>query len=384
MDSLFPELDLEKLKASYSTGILPAQTIRDLLDAGYVGADTPILDEQIQPASIDLRLGSVAYRVRSSFLPGDNFTVERKLEQVGYHEIDLTKPAVLEVGSLYVIPLQEHFVLPSLISGKGNPKSTIGRLDVFTRLLTDYGVKFDRVADEYRGKLYLEVMPRTFGVVVRRGTRMYQVRLIRGNPRPAEKALRELDKEGLVFTADQPGEANIENTGLQISLDLEGDNESDIVGYRARRNTWSIDLEKQNYFEPSDYWEVITRPRTRGIIIDPADFYLLLSKEKIRVPPEFAAELVPYDPQMGEFRVHYAGFFDPGFGYGAGDISGTHAVLEVRAHGVPFLLENGQSVGRLVYERLLSRPDRIYGPDIGSSYQRQRLSLSKQFKRSSG
>ena len=379
--SLFPELEQE-LQALRTTGILPAQKIEELIQAGHITAGSPVRGEQIQPASIDLRLGPVAYRVRAGLLPGPTHTVMQRLEEFGYHALDLSRGALLEPGRVYIIPLLEEFALPPQIGAKGNPKSTIGRLDVFTRLMADYGVEFDRVPAGYRGRLYVEVVPRSFGILVREGTRIYQARFVRGNPRPADSTLKELDERGtLVFVSEgQPGEADIDN-GLRLSLDLEGVGGSKIIGYKAKKDAPFVDLEKVGFFDPDDFWEPLFRPKDRQIIIDPEDFYLLLSKERICIPPEFAAELVPYDPQVGEFRIHYAGFFDPGFGYGGGDINGTHAVLEVRAHGVPFVFVDGQTVGRLVFERLLATPSKIYGPTIGSSYQGQGLSLSKQFKR---
>ena len=379
--SLFPELEQE-LRALHTTGILPAQRIEELIQSGHITGLSPVQDVQIQPASIDLRLGPVAYRVRAGLLPGKDHTVMQRLDQFGYQELSLSTSALLEPGCVYIIPLQEELALPPQVGAKGNPKSTIGRLDVFTRLMADYGVEFDRVPAGYRGKLYVEVVPQSFGVLVREGTRMYQARFVRGNPRPADSTLRELDERGkLVFLPeDQPGDARIDN-GLRISLDLDGVAGSPIIGYRAKKNAPPIDLEKVGFFDPADFWEPLSRPKDRQMIIDPEDFYLLLSKERVSIPPEYAAELVPYDPQVGEFRIHYAGFFDPGFGYGAGDINGTHAVLEVRAHGVPFVFVDGQTVGRLVYERLLAVPAKTYGPGIGSSYQGQGLALSKQFKR---
>jgi dCTP deaminase len=378
--TLFPELEHEP-PILHSTGILPSQKIAELIEAGHITARCPIPDEQIQPASIDLRLGSPAYRVRAGLLPGTS-TVERKLEQFGYQEIDLSRPALLERGCVYIVPLEEALGLPPNISARGNPKSTIGRLDVFTRLLADYGVEFDRIPAGYTGKLYVEIVPQSFGIVVHQGLRIYQARFVKGNPRPGDGLLKDIDRVSpLIFGQDdQPGEANIQN-GLRISLDLEGAAGSDLVGYRARKSAPPVVLDKIDFFDPRDFWEPLFKPKERQMIIDPDDFYLLLSKERICVRPEFAAELVPYDPQVGEFRIHYAGFFDPGFGYGSGDINGTHAVLEVRAHGVPFLFADGQTVGRLIFEQLLATPSKIYGPAIGSSYQRQGLSLSKQFRR---
>jgi dCTP deaminase len=378
--SLFPELERED-RALRSAGILPSQKVCDLIEAGHITAHAPIGDDQIQPASIDLRLGPVAYRVRAGLLAGAT-TVERKLEQFGYQQVDLTRPALLERGCVYIVPLVESLALPPQISARGNPKSTIGRLDVFTRLMADYGVGFDRIPGGYAGKLYVEIVPQSFGIVVHEGIRIYQARFVKGNPSLADKMLEKLEQRiPLVFDQDErPAEANIDN-GLRISLDLEGATGSEIIGYRARKNAPPVELDRVDYFDPPDFWEPLIKPKQRQMIIDPGDFYLLLSKQKIRVPPESAAELVPYDPQMGEFRVHYAGFFDPGFGYGAGDINGTPAVLEVRAHGVPFLFADDQLIGRLVFEELLEIPSKVYGPAIGSSYQRQGLSLSKQFRR---
>jgi dCTP deaminase len=378
--TLFPELE-PAFQALHSTGILPSQKIEELIAAGHITARCPIREEQIQPASIDLRLGPVAWRVRAGLLPGAS-TVERKLDQFGYQEVDLERPALLERGCVYIVPLEEELALPPQISARGNPKSTIGRLDVFTRLMADYGVEFDRIPAGYKGRLYVEIVPQSFGIVVHRGLRIYQARFLKGNPRPADSTLKDIDRlSPLVFLEDdQPGEANIHN-GLRISLDLEGAAGSEIVGYKARRSAPPVELDKVDYFDPNDFWEPLVKPKQRQMIIDPDAFYLLLSKERICVRPEYAAELVPYDPQVGEFRIHYAGFFDPGFGYGAGEINGTPAVLEVRAHGVPFLFADGQTVGRLIFEQLLATPSKIYGPAIGSSYQRQGLSLSKQFRK---
>jgi dCTP deaminase len=381
--SLFPELEKDIRALQHNRGVLPSQEIEKLVHAGYITAKTEIASDQIQPASIDLRLGPVAYRVRASFLPGKHSTVSSTIAELRMHDIDLTRPAVLEKGCVYIVPLMEELHLPRKTSGKANPKSTTGRLDIFTRLITDYCDEFERVQAGYRGKLYVEIVPRTFSIVIREGTKLNQLRLVRGDlSDESDKKLGELDKEKLlVFSEDDtPRQANI-SEGLRISIDLQGSNGSEIVGYKTKSHTPLIDLSKIDYYDPLEFWEPIKRPENKRIILNPDDFYILLSKEKIRIPPDFAAEMVAYDPSVGEFRIHYAGFFDPGFGYGKDDIKGTPAVLEVRSHEVPFLLENGQIVGRLVYEQLLSIPDKIYGINIGSSYQCQGLSLSKQFKR---
>jgi dCTP deaminase len=382
LHSLFPELGRDLQSLSYTTGILPSQKIRELLENGRISTPVPIEDGQIQPSSLDLRLGPVGYRMQASFLPGPNATVESRIKDLAMTRIDLTQPTVFEKSCVYLVPLMEHLNLTSEFSAKANPKSTTGRLDIFTRLICDGGTEFERVPSGYKGTLYAEVVPRTFTVLVQAGVKLNQLRFIRGCPPPSDTTLQELDaQETLVYgEGDQPGEALI-NRGLMVSLNLQGGPEDKIIGYRAKQNTPAIDLLKKDYYDPEEFWEPIAAPRNRRIILNPDDFYILLSKEKVRIPPAYAAEMVAYDPSMGEFRIHYAGFFDPGFGYGASDVKGSHAVLEVRSHEVPFLIEDGQVVGRLIYERLLAHSDKIYGRGIGSSYQGQGLALSKQFKR---
>jgi dCTP deaminase len=382
LHSLFPELERDLQSLSYTTGILPSQKIRELIENGRLSTPAPIEDGQIQPSSLDLRLGPVGYRMQASFLPGPNATVESRIKDLAMTRIDLTQPTVFEKGCVYLVPLMEHLNLTSEFSAKANPKSTTGRLDIFTRLICDGGTEFERVPPGYKGTLYAEVVPRTFTVLVQAGVKLNQLRFIRGCPPPSDTTLQELDaQETLVYgEGDQPGEALI-NRGLMVSLNLQGGPEDKIIGYRAKQNTPAIDLLKKDYYDPDEFWEPIMAPRNRRIILNPDDFYILLSKEKVRIPPAYAAEMVAYDPSMGEFRIHYAGFFDPGFGYGASDVKGSHAVLEVRSHEVPFLIEDGQVVGRLIYERLLTHSDKIYGMGIGSSYQGQGLALSKQFKR---
>ncbi|MBI4459827.1 MAG: 2'-deoxycytidine 5'-triphosphate deaminase [Acidobacteria bacterium] len=379
-DALFPELTLRE---SRTTGVLPSQKIQELIRSERICATLPITEVQIQPASLDLRLGPVAYRVRASFLPGKLSTVEDKIRALGMMQIDLRNGAVFEKRCVYIVPLMEEWYLPEDISGKANPKSTTGRLDIFTRLITDYGLEFERVAPGYKGKLYAEVVPRTFTIAVREGMRLNQVRFIRGTPPLLRESatLGKLHKEEpLVYGPDDaPASAEIRR-GWPISIDLLGKNEERVVGYKARSHAPLIDLAKVNHYESEEFWEPI--PSTRRIILNPDDFYILVSKEKVSIPPDLAGEMVAYDPSVGEFRIHYAGFFDPGFGYGLEQGKGTHAVLEVRSHEVPFVIEDGQLVGRLIYERLMETPEKIYGASIGSSYQCQGLSLSKQFKRS--
>jgi dCTP deaminase len=377
---LFPEMiSEERLR---TTGILPSQAIKDLIATGRLFASPNIGDEQIQPASLDLRLGDIAHRVQASFLPGPKCTVEDKIKQLRMTRVDLTRTTVFEKGCVYIVPLLEEVNLPGDMSARANPKSTTGRLDIFTRLITDYGVEFERVPAGYKGRLYAEIVPRTFTIGVRAGMRLSQLRFIRGNPPSPDSVLSSLDSEqNLVFVdEDNPAKAQIDR-GLKITVNLRATDATGIVAYKARRNAPAIELDKLNHYSPEDFWEVKKEGKTESIILDPSDFYILASREKVRVPPDFAAEMVAFDPSMGEFRIHYAGFFDPGFGYGASDIKGTRAVLEVRAHEVPFMIDHAQVVGRLVYAHLLSRPEKIYGVGIGSSYQQQALTLSKQFRK---
>ena len=378
--ALFPDLETDSASRR-KTGILPSQEVEALVRAGHIMAEPAICDDQIQPASIDLRLGGVAYRVRSSFLAGEASTVRDKIEALAMHEIDLTGGAVLEKGCVYIAPLVEELRLPAQVAGRANPKSSTGRLDIFTRVMTDYSKEFETITKGYKGKLFVEISPRTFSILVRAGARLNQLRFIRGSPLSSDKELSRLhDRETLVYSEDEsPEEATI-SRGLWISIDLKENRKSGLIGYRAKKHAPVIDLDQASFYEPLDFWEPITKIDAKGIILNPGDFYILGSKEKIRIPPAYAAEMVAYDTSLGEFRIHYAGFFDPGFGYGSDDIPGTRVTLEVRSHEVPFLLEDGQKVGRLIYQRLTQRPSKIYGPAIGSSYQRQELALSKQFK----
>jgi dCTP deaminase len=350
----------------------------------------PISDDQIQPASIDLRLGEVAYRVRASFLPGARSSVRDKLELLSMHRIDLTQGAVLEKDCVYIVPLCEYVALRSRTSGFANPKSSIGRLDVFARVITDHGAEFDRIRDGYKGPLYAEISPRSFSILVRAGSSLVQLRIRRGSPQFGDTALRRLHEEvGLVempneFRAETLPAREAIRDGLAFTADVAGDRASGLVGYKARRHTDLIDVDRIDHYDPRDFWEPVYAHRgpggPGGIVLDPHDFYILASREAVVVPPDHAAEMLPYHTFVGEFRVHFAGFFDPGFGTAETGGTGSRAVLEVRSHEVPFLIEDGQILGRLVYERLIARPDKLYGQAIGSSYQSQGLALSKHFK----
>lgn len=377
--TLFPESASEG--APTGRGILPYQDIRRLIAAGHLAAPEPITEEQLQPASIDLRLGPVAYQVRGSFLPGRTTRVETKLRDLVSDTLDLTASRVLQKECVYIIPLMEELVLPAGVSGRANPKSTLGRLDVFTRLITDYGSQFDVVPEGYKGRLFVEVAPRSFSVLVRAGTRLNQLRLSRGRSTGSDAMLSALNaSQSLVFLEDDaPARPDIAG-GLWISIDLKGAGPGGVVGYRALKGAPVIDLDMVDHYDPREFWEAIPKPAKARLVLQPREFYILGSREKIRVPPTAAAEMVSYDPSVGEYRIHYAGFFDPGFGYGDGEMAGTRAVLEVRSHEVPVVLEHGQRVGRLIYEQLLAVPDKLYGPAAGSSYYQQGIALSKQFR----
>jgi len=371
-----------------TTGLLPSQMLREAVTQGReILSPQPIGDDQIQPASIDLRLGEVAYRVRASFLPGTRASVRDKLDQLSMHRIDLTQGAVLEKDCVYIVPLFEYVALRSRTSGFANPKSSIGRLDVFARVITDHGAEFDRIRDGYKGPLYAEISPRSFSILVRSGSSLVQLRIRRGSPPFSDTALRRLHQEvGLVEAAEGalPARAAIRD-GLAFTVDVAGDQQSGVVGYKARRHTGLIDVDRVHHYDALDYWEPVYAHHGPGdgggIVLDPHDFYILASREAVVVPPDHAAEMLPYHTFVGEFRVHFAGFFDPGFGTAESGGGGSRAVLEVRSHEVPFLIEDGQVLGRLVYERLIARPDKLYGRAIGSSYQSQGLALSKHFKK---
>ena len=332
------------------SGILPCQSIETLIATGAIASDTPFDTDQVQPASLDLRLSDRAWRVRASFLPGQR-KVEDRIADVSMHPIDLSGGYVLEKGCVYIARLQERLSLPPGLIARANPKSSTGRVDVFVRLLTDRGAAFDDVDAGYEGPLYLEIAPQTFSILVRPGTRLNQLRLKAGEP------------------------PRLETRSVGVDLDS---GEGGIVGFRGRRHAGVVDLDRIDGHDPRDFWEPLSAPKGE-LLLDPGEFYILASREAVEIPVMQAAEMTPIDPSVGEFRVHYAGFFDPGFGTDEAHGAGSKGVLEVRTHDTPFLLEHGQIVARLVYEPLTMRPDRLYG-EGGSHYQRQGLKLSKHFR----
>ena len=359
-------------------GLLPREKIELMVRRGMI-ASPEVEDSQFQPASLDLRLGSRAFRVRASFLPGKDLSVRERLDALTSADDEISlegKGAVLERGYVYVIPLIEHLKLPDSISAVANPKSSTGRLDIFTRLITDRSDVFDRVARGYEGPLYAEVSPRSFSVRVRKNTKLNQIRFRRGNELSIkEKELRERHgKTPLV-----QGDLELRRGGLVLRVGLSADAADGIIGYKAQKHADILDVDRTDY-KIDDYWvEVRARPDKR-LILDPDEFYILASRERLQIPPDLAAEMVPIDPAMGEFRVHYAGFFDPGFGIGANQRPSARAVLEVRSYEVPFFLEDGQVIGRLVYEKMAGTPHLLYGAGLVSNYQGQGLKLSKHFR----
>ncbi len=356
-------------------GIFPVQAIRALVSAGGLKASEAFGPGQVQPASVDLRLGPRAYRVRASFLPGPGGTVAERLADLKLHEFDIAGGAVLETGCVYVVPLLESLALPDAIAASANPKSSTGRLDVFTRVIADGVSAFDLIPAGYKGPLYAEICPQTFPVVVRKGSKLSQLRFRHGDPRETDEGLVRLQAaETLVSGAT----ADIRD-GIALSVDLAGD-AAGLVGYRAKKHTGVVDVDAPGACAVADYWEPVRADSKRRLILDPDQFYILASKEAVHIPPTHAAEMMPFNPLVGEFRVHYAGFMDPGFGHSAAGGSGSRVVLEVRSHTVPFILEDGQIVGRLVYERMMEVPEVLYGRELGSNYQAQGLKLSKHFK----
>src|SRR5689334_16442413 len=374
--------------ATARDGVFPSQALAEAIDAEWISSgDYRIRPEAIQPASVDLRLGDFAWAQRCSFLPDVDSTVEEKIEGLAFQRIDLRDGAVLERDRPYLVPLIEELSLPEEVRAKANPKSSTGRLDVFTRVLTDRNHRFDEIAAGYHGSLYLEVVPRTFAIRVQTGLALNQVRLIGGEPRLSDAQLLELHEHSPLLYLDSDPIAAPELSladGLFLSLDVSGPADS-VVGYRAKKNSLPIDLARVGALRWQEYWEPVHPEPGGRIVLEPEIFYLLLSAEGVSVPPCYAAEMLAYDPTAGELRTHYAGFFDPGFGYSrAHDAHGARAALEVRARDVSFMVEHRQPVSKLAFERMAAEPDILYGEEAGSSYQHQRTMLSKHFLEHAG
>ncbi|WP_299597110.1 2'-deoxycytidine 5'-triphosphate deaminase [uncultured Tateyamaria sp.] len=353
-------------------GVLPDMELKAMMDRGEIAADPAVIDAQVQPASLDLRLGTVAYRVRASFLAGHGARVSDRLAEFQMHEVNLSGGAVLEKGCVYVVPLMEALDLPDEVQAVANAKSSTGRLDLLTRTITDGGTEFDRIPPGYTGPLYAEICPRSFSVLVRPGMRLNQIRFRAGQAVLSDGELSKLHDDMPLVN----GPAVIDE-GLGFSVDLRLP-DTTLVGYRAKPHTGVIDLDNIGHYDPAEFWEEV-HARDGHIILDPGAFYILVSREAVHIPPDYAAEMAPYLAMVGEFRVHYAGFFDPGFGHDAAGGTGSRGVLEVRCHEAPFVLEHGQIVGRLIYERMAAQPAQLYGAGIASNYQGQGLKLSKHF-----
>ena len=362
-------------------GLIPIQELRALSHDGVISSAEPFADGQLQPASLDLRLGPKAYRIRASFLPHRGEAVSTRIDGLAFQELDLTRPAIFERDCVYIVPLQESLDLPDDIGGFANPKSSIGRLDVFTRLIADGTNAFDLVPEGYQGPLYAEIAPQSFSIVARAGDRLSQLRLRRGARHRILnlEELRHFQTTERLVDPDAFAVKDMQDS-ITFSIDMTGAKAGALIGWKAKRYTDPIDLSLVDHYEPREFWDPVYADKHRQLVLDPDEFYILVSKEKVRVPAGLAAEMIPYDARVGEFRVHYAGFFDPGFGYGPDFPEGSKAVLEVRSHKIPFLMEDGQPVGRLAYEPLAATPDLLYGADLKSNYQGQGLRLSKHFK----
>ena len=366
-------------------GVIGFAGLRHMVRSGELRSTVEIAPDQIQPASIDLRLGRRAWRVRASFLPGASATVmDRLKQQDDLLEIDLRKGAVFEKGIVYVVELQEHVKLQNNVFGLANPKSSTGRLDVLVRLITDRATAFDRIERRYEGPLYLEIAPQAFSVIVREGCRLNQLRFHRGSPTTANLSIttvggvQDLYDKGQLIKAEPPLIPLRQNL-VPVTVDLIGSGPGSIVGYKAKETTNVIDMDRVGHYDPREFWDKLESVDGR-LYLDKGHFYILATREEVGVPPNLAAEMVPYDTASGEFRVHYAGFFDPGFGWD-GKAGGSKAVLEVRSYGVSFMLEHGQIVGWLNYSRLANGPtDLMYGTGISSHYQGQGVKLAKHFK----
>ena len=369
-------------------GVLASQQIRRAIASEWIGSgDFRIHPEAVQPASLDLRLGPEAWALRCSFLPDVQSTVEEKARDIEFQRIDLRDGATLERDRPYLVPLIETLNLPPEIRAKANPKSSTGRLDVFTRVITDRSHRFDEIRAGYQGRLYLEIVPRSFAIHVRTGLALNQLRMVSGDARLSDAELREVHRATPLLYTDSEGvpESDLSIAdGLFLSLDVAGP-ANRIVGYRAKKNSLPLDLSRTHAYRWRDYWDPVLPEDRHRIVLEPEVFYLLLSAEGVCISPDFAAEMMAYDPTAGELRTHYAGFFDPGFGYDPrGERHGSRAALEVRARDVPFMVEHRQPVCKLAFERMTARPDVLYGRDLGSNYQGQVTMLSKHFREQTG
>ncbi len=371
----------EDINERMETGILPAKWLRAAVQDSVVHSGYTIPGENYQPASLDLRLGETAYSLQCSFLPYSG-PVENRLPELTIGEIDIRDGAILEKNRPYLIPLLEGLRLPPGIHARTNPKSSTGRLDIFTRVITDNSDRFDDVIDGYEGQLYLEVFSRSFTIKVKTRLSLNQIRLFKGDSRcgPGELLSAHQDSPIILPEAGQRGQLTQPNEDNSVGLSVNLKGSSRGIGYRAKKNSALLDLSRISHYHADDFWEPVYAGRDRPLILEPEEFYLLSSTEAVCIPPEYAAEMTAYETSSGELRTHYAGFFDPGFGYGEdGRLGGVQPVLEIRAHDVPFMIGPGQKVCTLTFERMLESPAHWYGPRVGSSYQEAGRILSKHF-----
>jgi len=367
-------------------GYLPCQLIEQVHRQGMIRSQETILASQIQPVSMDLRLGPKAYRIQCSFLP-ENAPVETKLKEVSLYDFDITDGGILEKNAIYLIPLMEELSLSSSLCGLANPKSSTGRLDMFTRVIVDGGHRFDEIPLGYKGKLYLEIISRSFPVKIHAGLSLNQLRLANVSSQSLDKKKLVLKYRNNPILFDRSGfsipvdEVKVEE-GIYVSVDVSGDQPDSIIAYKAKTNSTVIDLSKTKYYKAEEFWEPIYRNKKNWLILEPESFYIMMSKERVCIWPDWLAEMVAYEPNSGELRTHYAGFFDSGFGWnGTDDLinQGTRAVMEVRPHDVPFMVEDGQTFCRLKFEKVVERPEKLYGLSLNSNYHSQGLALSKYF-----
>ncbi|MDA1284586.1 MAG: 2'-deoxycytidine 5'-triphosphate deaminase [Proteobacteria bacterium] len=329
--------------------ILIKKNIEELIKKKIILITSSFNKSQIQPASLDLTLSSNCYRIKASFIP-NNKKVSQLIESLALSKINLNNENLLEKNCIYLCELNEHLNLNNAYSAKSNPKSTTGRLDIFTRLITDYGKEYDVVDRGYNGKLYLEIIPQSFSIIVKKGLSLNQIRFY---------------KDHLIINSF------IKSQDISIYI-----KKNEICAYKAIKNTSAINLNKLNHYKINDFWETII-PKNNNFIIEKDEFYILRSLENIKIKDTIAAELEPFGDNFGNFRVHYAGFFDPGFG---NNKLGTPAVFELRAYDTPFYVENKQKVARLNFYKLIEKSINTYGKKIKSNYHNQKLKLAKQFK----
>ncbi len=362
-------------------GILVSQTLRQMVEDGQIQALRPVTPEQLQPSSLDLRLGARIWQLQCSFLPGGQ-GIERKLGRLATASWRLNRhePTVLHRGGVYLAEVEEVLELPEQVWGRGNPKSSTGRLDIFVRLLTEHGHAFDTVPAGYHGRLFLEITPQSFHVSVRRGDCLGQLRLARGRPSVPVDELRRLQEDDPLCVWSDGSPAPVTEdlpAGVLLAVDLES-RDGGPVGYLARRHMPPVDLARRN-LDVSRYWTPLMGAGEEGHVLEPEQFYIFATRERLRIPPGLCAELVAFDATKGELRTHYAGFIDSGFGWSEhAPRTGARLVLEIRTHDVPFLLEHGQLLFRVEFMRNEAVPDLLYGAS-GSNYQMQGLKLAKQF-----